>query len=515
DNWEEYEGFMEGDWDSYMWELLQKEMHYDAILYLEEDDACPVREVEPEASEEERPMKKPAGNKRNQGYDMSNRRPPPNHMEKTRFALREDEMPEGLRENFFKTITSSLASGGKRKRVCGEATAEMHWYGFRAWLDLWIRYIGWLKKHDLLTDALKVDAALALKEKKCLKAYFLHLEEDDTVRKKPYTPGAIRLVTRNLVACQQVLLVGKLGRKKDEAAKMQKWNDIVRAFGKTSEEARAIAGPGLPAPRKDGQDTEDEEDPLTAPQIMGMAEAFLDKIRKLKKRIANLPDDTDEAAKNYMKYRLATYKAAYLAAVAIMETCERIGTVLHRTLRWSRKNDTFEFVPAGVAPTKTEKAKRMSKGYFVAKKLLSKEWTRMFLQFMETDQPHLVRVHGQGSIKPEVRKGSGEKVIWRMLPYDKFRKLVKMVGKAPSTDIRTAAEAMLTSNPALLSTLQNQRTLQKFLGHDAGTSLKHYHLADSRLISQQLHAVTRRGKDEEEEEDEKDKGAKKARKGKK
>ena len=114
-------------------------MHYDAILYLEEDDACPVREVEPEASEEERPMKKPAGNKRNQGYDMSNRRPPPNHMEKTRFALREDEMPEGLRENFFKTITSSLASGGKRKRVCGEATAEMHWYGFRAWLDLWIR----------------------------------------------------------------------------------------------------------------------------------------------------------------------------------------------------------------------------------------------------------------------------------------------------------------------------------------------------------------------------------------
>ena len=108
---------------------------------------------------------------------------------------------------------------------------------------------------------------------------------------------------------------------------MQKWNDIVRAFGKTSEEARAIAGPGLPAPRKDGQDTEDEEDPLTAPQIMGMAEAFLDKIRKLKKRVANLPDDTDEAAKNYMKYRLATYKAAYLAAVAIMETCERIGTV--------------------------------------------------------------------------------------------------------------------------------------------------------------------------------------------
>ena len=76
-----------------------------------------------------------------------------------------------------------------------------------------------------------------------------------------------------------------------------------------------------------------------------------------------------------------------------------------------------------------------------------------------------------------------------MLPYDKFRKLVKAAGKTPSTDIRTAAEATLTANAALVSTRQNQRTLQKFLGHDAGTSLKHYHLADSKLISDQLRSL--------------------------
>ena len=73
------------------------------------------------------------------------------------------------------------AQGSPRKRVCGEATAKMHWYVYR-------QLLGWASKTipEMLvtTDVegqpgvVKADTAGTLCNKELLKAYFVHLEQD-------------------------------------------------------------------------------------------------------------------------------------------------------------------------------------------------------------------------------------------------------------------------------------------------------------------------------------------------
>lgn len=88
-----------------------------------------ARKGEPEQPQGETavPMKKTAekrGNNRNKVYDMSGGEPFVSHMDKARFAMQRDELPEGTKESYFKNITSSLAGGGKRKCICGESIAD-------------------------------------------------------------------------------------------------------------------------------------------------------------------------------------------------------------------------------------------------------------------------------------------------------------------------------------------------------------------------------------------------------
>ena len=51
----------------------------------------------------------------------------------------------------------------------------------------------------------------ALYSKPMLNAYFGHLEVANTIRKKPFLPGTIGLITRSLVVCCQLLLPGLRG----------------------------------------------------------------------------------------------------------------------------------------------------------------------------------------------------------------------------------------------------------------------------------------------------------------
>ena len=99
-----------------------------------------------------------------------------------------------------------------------------------------------------------------------------------------------------------------------------------------------------------------------------------------------------------------------------------------------------------MSPVKTEKAKRLSRGYFVSRKFLSKKWSAEFSAWMETDWPILVsyyKLPAEGpTFKPPARPGCAP---FLPIPYDTFRKGIRMVCRACSTDVRGAAEGFETS----------------------------------------------------------------------
>ena len=69
--------------------------------------------------------------------------------------------------------------------------------------------------------------------------------------------------------------------------------------------------------------------------------------------------------------------------------------MLGRTLVRSEENECFYFVPVGTAPQKTEKVRRMSRAYFVNRKILSAKWSQSLLHFMEKHHPVLVKAYGE------------------------------------------------------------------------------------------------------------------------
>ncbi|CAJ1393999.1 unnamed protein product, partial [Effrenium voratum] len=309
---------------------------------------------------------------------------------------------------------------------------------------------------------------------------------DDTCRGTKWTPGAIGLITRSVVVALQVLGPKYLeGSKKVKKRQIQRTIDLIRSLGKTSAEKRAIEGCGLPAGKPLG------DPPLTAEELVDNAIKWSQRCRNQALRNEALPEGTPESEAEYMQARLARYRAFGLAWSFVFQTTERIGTVLNRTLHWDEDAEAYFFVAAGVSPVKTEKAKRLSRGYFVSRKFLSKKWSAEFSAWMETDWPILVsyyKLPAKGpTFKPPARPGCAP---FLPIPYDTFRKGIRMVCRACSTVVRGAAEGYLIVDPEITGRLHQVRTLQRFVGHDEKTSLKHYHVLGSRALSSKLQKLS-------------------------
>lgn len=169
--------------------------------------------------------------------------------------------------------------------------------------------------------------------------------------------------------------------------------------------------------------------------------------------------------------------------------------MLNRTLYLDEDSGCYFFAPAGLAPVKTERVKRLSRNFFVARKFLSKRWTKEFDQFMASDFLVIVRSQGLSDAGPALKPAAkeGELAPFLALDYDAFRKGIKQVSKATSTDVRGAAEAFLTADPEVTGQLHQRRTLERFVGHDEKTSLKHYHARASQDLSRKLHRLADQG----------------------
>ena len=177
--------------------------------------------------------------------------------------------------------------------------------------------------------------------------------------------------------------------------------------------------------------------------------------------------------------------------------------VLGRTLVWNEEERCYYFVPVGKAPRKTEKQRRMSRHYFVNRKVLSQKWSKDLQEIMEKQYPILVAEYGEPVLDPPAREGVHERAPFLAIPYDCFRKGVGQVAKVNSTLTRCAVEAHLVQDPAVSAKAVQQRSLQLFVGHEPGVSLKHYHKKSSKVISEKLQKVISEA--EKKEKDKKDK----------
>ena len=108
----------------------------------------------------------------------------------------------------------------------------------------------------------------------------------------------------------------------------------------------------------------------------------------------------------------------------------------------------------GVAPRKSEKQRRLSRHYFVARKMPSVAWSQAFDTHMRDHFPLLMSSFGLPATGPELeppaREGIGEVAPFAAIPYDAFRRGIHAVGSSCSTDLRGAAEAHLVQDPVLL-----------------------------------------------------------------
>ncbi|CAE7401795.1 unnamed protein product [Symbiodinium microadriaticum] len=316
-------------------------------------------------------------------------------------------------------------------------------------------------------DAERIDTATTLTDKDLIQAFYLHLEQDKTCRGKKFAPGAIQLFTRSFVVVLQVLLPKYLaGTNRSKKKILKKTVALDRAMGKTASEKRAMEGDDLP--ESSGQAG---AEPMTFEEQAEKYKKWIQKEKALMKRIQKLPAETPQNELSYMKGLL----------------------VLNRTLHWSAEEDAYFFAPVGPTPRKTEKSARLSRAYFISRKFLSPEWSQNFKEFMKTYFPDLVAQAGLPStgppLTPPAREGRNEVAPFMAIPYDVFRKGVRSVTGTTSTDLRGAAEAYLLEDPAVTSRPHQARSLQKFVGNSEGTSLKHYHGHDARVLSKKLAKV--------------------------
>ena len=88
-----------------------KDWHYDAVVHFEASVG--------------------RNQKRRGGYDLSKRKPAPDHSAKTKYALDEGRMPPGSKARFYELAASTVARGSPRKRVCSTQTAGIHWQNLK------------------------------------------------------------------------------------------------------------------------------------------------------------------------------------------------------------------------------------------------------------------------------------------------------------------------------------------------------------------------------------------------
>ena len=128
------------------------------------------------------------------GYDLSRVRPK-RSVPKSKVAVDETYVEATSKQDFITRCTNSRVSGGKRSTVCGERTAEMHWRQIRM-------YLGWIQAPQgaHIRDHLNIkDLTKALK----------HMETQPTIRKSPFKPGSVQLLSRSLSVAIQVFLVDR------------------------------------------------------------------------------------------------------------------------------------------------------------------------------------------------------------------------------------------------------------------------------------------------------------------
>ena len=175
-----------------------EETHYDALLHGKKRGAEEGLQEGAIRAKEGSPAKKPKLAKpakgEDMGYDLSRVRPK-RSVPKSKVAVDETYVEATSKQDFITRCTNSRVSGGKRSTVCGERTAEMHWRQIRM-------YLGWIQAPQgaHIRDHLNIkDLTKALK----------HMETQPTIRKSPFKPGSVQLLSRSLSVAIQVFLVDR------------------------------------------------------------------------------------------------------------------------------------------------------------------------------------------------------------------------------------------------------------------------------------------------------------------
>ena len=120
---------------------------------------------------------------------------------------------------------------------------------------------------------------------------------------------------------------------------------------------------------------------------------------------------------------------------------------------------------------------RQHRGYFVSRKLLSKEWTANLIKYMAVDLPNLEAHLGKcpGTV------GEEEVALFSCIQADAFRKGLKQVTQATHNDLRSMLELELKQ--ATKKTDVDDDFVQHFTGHSKRVSLKHYQAKSLETIS--------------------------------
>jgi hypothetical protein len=272
-----------------------------------------------------------------------------------------------------------------------------------------------------------------------------------------YSPGSVNLMGRSLSVIIQSFLIDRPLKDKETSAQRRRalttLVEFTRSLAKSVRNKLAQVGPG------EGLTAEhivNLDPPLTLPQILAGVPAWRTKMQNLAKKISQLNDRAPMENRAYMKYLLGRERAALLGFLFVIQTSNRIGTAqnltLKRNLVLTEQNgeEVCVFVPVGASATKVETALRksgkrggrMSRQFFVARKLLSPSFSKELKRYVEEDLPnivHYLNTYKGQEIIPE--SPNGQLSLFKFWSSDVFRKAVDKVGKANNTDIRAAIES--------------------------------------------------------------------------
>ena len=233
--------------------------------------------------------------------------------------------------------------------------------------------------------------------------------------------------------------------------------------------------------------------PLTLPQMMASVALHDQKIANLSGRIGKLAEGAKASNRLYMKYRLARLRAAKIAFLYTVQTCNRLQTT--HTLRLG-KNLVFVdengaehavYIPTGASPTKVETKRRLKRGqsamsrqFFVARKVLSPSLSKLIREYEAEDLPVLHEYFNR-----EVR-ADGKAALFDFWDKNVFRRAVEKVARTSVKDVRAAAEYSLKEALPSQQKKVHPDVLAHFLMHQREISIKHYAAAGAEACSQVL-----------------------------